>query len=46
METKENVKRMEKVKDKLGFANGLFVPSRGCNGGLALLWSKEVNLEI
>ena len=46
MESKANVKRMEKVKYKLGFSTGLFVPSKGCSGGLALLWSKEVNLEI
>ena len=46
METKANVKRMEKVKYKLGFSNGLFVPNRGRSGGLPLLWSKEVSLEI
>ena len=46
METKANVKRMEKVKYKLGFSNGLFVPNKGRSGGLALLWSKEVSLEI
>ena len=37
---------MEKIKFSLGFSNGLIVPSRGRNGGLALLWSTEVNLEI
>lgn len=37
---------MEKIKYKLGFSNGLFVPSRGRSGGLALLWSSDTNLEI
>ena len=37
---------MEKVKHSLGFFNGLIVPSRGCRGGLALLWSSDTNLEI
>ena len=37
---------MERVKYKLGFSKGLFVPSKGRSGGLALLWSKEVRLEI
>ena len=37
---------MEKVKYKLGFSNGLIVPSRGRRGGLALLWSSDTILEI
>ena len=37
---------MEKIKFKLGFANGLIVPSVGRSGGLALLWSREINLDI
>ncbi|KAM3705616.1 hypothetical protein ACJW31_03G093700 [Castanea mollissima] len=37
---------MEKVRDRLGFVNGLFVPSRGHSGGLALLWKRELNLNI
>lgn len=37
---------MEKIKFKLGFANGLIVPSASRNGGLALLWSRDVDLEI
>ena len=46
METKSKVKRMEKIKNKIGFANGLIVPSRGRSGGVALLWTREVNLDI
>ena len=37
---------MEKVKYKLGFSNGLFVSSRGRRGGLALLWSSDIILDI
>ena len=37
---------MEIVKYRLGFSNGLIVPSMGRRGGLALLWSKDANLEV
>ena len=37
---------MEKVKYKLGFSNGLIVPSKGRRGDLALLWSSDTILEI
>ena len=33
---------MEKIK----FVNGLVVPSEGRSGGLAMLWKREVQLEI
>ena len=46
METKSKAKRMEKIKNKIGFANGLMVPSKGRSGGVALLWTREVNLDI
>ena len=45
-ETKAKSRRMEKIKFKFGFTNGLFVQSRGRSGGLALLWSTDTNLEI
>ena len=32
--------------DNFGFANGLIVLSRGRSSGLALLWTRETNLEI
>ena len=35
--TNLKIRRMEKVKFKLGFPNGLIVPSKGHSGGLALL---------
>ena len=37
---------MEKVKYRLGYSNGLIVPSKGRSGDLALLWSGDTNLEI
>ena len=45
-ETKLRLKQMEKIKFKLGFANGLIVPSVGRSGGHALLWFREINLDI
>lgn len=46
MEPKSKIKRMEKIKNRIGFANGLIVSSRGRSGGVALLWTQEVNLDI
>ena len=37
METKSNIDQMEYVCDQCQFKNGLFVPSDGSSGGLALL---------
>ena len=45
-ETKLITKCMERIRDRIGFANGLFVPSHGRSGGLALLWTRETDLEI
>ena len=32
--------------EKINFVNGLIVPRRGRGGGLALLWKREIDLEI
>ena len=45
-ETKTRKKAMEKVMEKINFVNGLIVPRRGRGGGLALLWKREIDLEI
>ena len=37
METKSKKNRMERIKNRIGFANGLIVPSVGRSGGIALL---------
>ena len=46
METKSKVKRKEKIKNRVGFANGLIVPNQGRSCGVVLLWTREINLEI
>ena len=46
MKTKASAKRMTKVKERIGFPNGLVVPSEGKSGGIALLWIREVEVEI
>ena len=33
-------------KERIGFANGLFIPCQGHSSSLALLWLRETNLEI
>ena len=38
--------QMEKLKFKIGLLNGLTVPSIGRSGGLAMLWSRNINVEI
>ena len=45
-ETKKNIAGMKRVKVKLDFVNGFYVQREGKGGGLAMLWRKEVNLEI
>ena len=45
-ETKIKKRAMEKIMEKINFVNGLIVPGKGRGGGLALLWKREVDLEI
>ena len=46
METNSKKNRMERIKNRIGFANGLIVPSVGKSGGIALLWTREISLEV
>ena len=46
MEMKVATRRTVKVKEKIGFPNGLIIPSEGRSGGMALLWIKDVDVEI
>jgi exonuclease III len=46
METKCSKARVEVVRVKLGFAGAFTVDHVGRNGGLALLWKEEGELEI
>lgn len=45
-ETKSKKNRMERIKNRIGFANGLIVPSVGRSGGIAILWTREISLEV
>ena len=45
-ETKVKKKAMEKIMEKINFVNGLIVPRKGRGGGLAMLWKREIDLEI
>ena len=45
-ETKIKKNAMEKIMEKINFVNGLIVPRKGRGGGLAMLWKREVSLEI
>ena len=38
--------QMEKMKFKTGLLNGLIVPSVGRSGGLTMLWSRDIKVEI
>ncbi|KAL4606913.1 hypothetical protein ACB092_09G138000 [Castanea dentata] len=46
METKLRQSRMERIKNRIGLDNGLIVPSVGRSGGIALLWKREISLEV
>lgn len=46
METRASVERVENVRRKLKFSNMFCVDAIGRSGGLCLLWSDEVNIQI
>lgn len=46
METKLKLKAMKKEKEKVGFSNGLIVPSSGRSGGLILMWERDITVEV
>ena len=46
METKLKMSAMKREKEKAGFVFGLIVPKAQNCGGLAMLWKKEIKLEI
>ena len=46
METKRMKSYLEKLRCRLKFDNLFIVPRRNLNGGLALLWSKDLELHI
>ena len=46
METRLRTAKMEIIRGKLGFFSMLVVDLVGKNGGLALLWKEEVEVEV
>uniref|UniRef100_A0A803Q763 Reverse transcriptase n=1 Tax=Cannabis sativa TaxID=3483 RepID=A0A803Q763_CANSA len=46
METKIGVKHMSEICKSLQFENGRFIPSIGREGGVCLLWNKDVDIVI
>lgn len=46
IEIKVQQMRMEQIKWKVGMSNGLMINPIGLKGGLVLLWTDEVDLEI
>ena len=46
METKLSKEDMMRKKFFLGFTNGLVVPSDGNKGRLALLWKKDITVDV
>ena len=46
METKLKMSAMKREKEKAGFVFGLIFPKAQNCGGLAMLWKKEIKLEI
>ena len=46
MEIKVGVKRIVKVKEKIGLPNGLIIPSEGKSGGMTLLCVRDLDAEI
>lgn len=46
METKVGVTGTVKVKERIGLPNGLIIPTEGRSGGMALLWVRDLDVEI
>ncbi|KAK6146669.1 hypothetical protein DH2020_020538 [Rehmannia glutinosa] len=46
METKLHGVKAKQFKENIGFSNGLMIDSSGRSGGLAILWSHDVDVSI
>lgn len=44
MESRNSRKKLEKFRNKLRLPNGVYVDPVGTGGGLALWWSREVDI--
>ena len=45
-ETKANTNRMKGFQQKIGFTQGIIVPSDGLSGGLAMLWREGTDIRF
>lgn len=46
METKLSRDSMNKLKNELGYSQGIAMSSNGASGGLALLWKSDSTVEV
>ena len=46
METKVGISKMERFRTRIGLPNGIIIPSNGRSGGIALLWKKDLDVEL
>ncbi|KAA3490758.1 BEACH domain-containing lvsC [Gossypium australe] len=46
METKINDKRMERIRRRCGFVNGIDMGAEGLRGGLCLAWKEEIKVSL
>ena len=46
METKVGVRKMKRVQSRIGIQNGIIIPSEGRSEGFALLWERELDVEL
>lgn len=46
IETKLNDSRMEQVRNKCGFTNGVNVEAQGTQGGLSIGWKEGVEIQL
>ncbi|KAA3461526.1 reverse transcriptase [Gossypium australe] len=46
METKIDRKRMEKVRMRCGFSNGIDIDANGTRGGLSLAWKEDLSVTL
>ncbi|KAA3477124.1 reverse transcriptase [Gossypium australe] len=46
IETKINDKRMERIRRRCGFVNGIDVGAEGSRGGLCLAWREEIKVSL
>ena len=46
MEMKVRIRKMERVRTRIGLPNGIIIPSNGRSRGIALLWEKDLDVEL